>query len=74
MTVFRVKRDYLNGKWIENHPNPVIEVRASNAKEAAEFACGTTLKTRGHAGEYRAKVWPLGGVRYAHEIAHFYTA
>jgi len=74
MSIFRVKRDYLNGMWIKNHPNPVVEVMAVDAKNAAEIVCGVPLKTRGHGGEYCAKVWPLGGVRHAHQIAHFYSA
>ena len=74
MKMFRVKVDYAGGKWVKNHPQPVVEVLASNAKEAAELACGATLRSKGRAGEYRAQVWPLGGVRHAHQIAHFYSA
>jgi phosphoglycerate dehydrogenase-like enzyme len=74
MTVFRVKVDYVRGKWLKNHPYPVVEVLASNAKEAAELVCGMALRDKGRACEYRAQVWPLGGVRQAHEIAHFYSA
>jgi hypothetical protein len=73
MTIFKVKVDYAGGKWVKDHPHPVVEVLASNPKEAAELACGTVLRDKGKACEYRAQVWPLGGVRYAHEIAHFYS-
>lgn len=73
MQTFRVKHDYERGKWIKNYPVPVIEIRAPSAQEAAERVCGTRLRTKGHAGQYRAKVWPLGGVRRGHEIAHFYS-
>jgi hypothetical protein len=74
MTVFRVKVDYVGGKWAKDHPCPIVEVLAFNAKEAAEFACGMALRNKGRACQYRAQVWPLGGVRHAHEIAHFYSA
>lgn len=74
MTVFRVKLDYVDGKWIKNHPHPIVEVRTATAKEAAELACGAILRSKGPAGEYRAQVWPLGGVRNPHQIAHFYSA
>jgi hypothetical protein len=71
MKTFRVKLDYVDGKWIKNHPRPVVEVLAATAKEAAELACGETLRSK---GRYRAQVWPLGGVRHAHQISHFYSA
>ena len=58
MTVFKVKVDYDCGKWIKEHPRPIVEVLAANAKEAAEIACGTKLRSEGHATEYRAQVWP----------------
>lgn len=74
MSIFRVQCDYLNGIWTKDHPHPVVEVLAATAKEAAELVCGMKLKTRGHAGQYSAKVWPVGGVRDAHQIAHFYSA
>ncbi len=73
MTIFKAKVDYAGGKSVKNHPRPVVEVRASNAKEAAELACGVALRDKGRACEYRAQVWPLGGVRYAHKVAHFYS-
>jgi hypothetical protein len=73
MQIFRVKHDYERGMWIENHPRPVIDILAANAKEAAERVCGTPLRNKGRPGEYRAKVWPFGGVKHAHEIAHFYS-
>jgi hypothetical protein len=60
MQIFRVKRDYERGLWLKDHPHPVIDIFAANVKEAAERVCGTTLKDQGRAGEYRAKVWPLG--------------
>jgi hypothetical protein len=74
MQLFRVKRDYDGGKWVKNHPHPVVEVFAASAREAAELVCGGSLRDKGRACEYRAQVWPLGGVRYANEIAHFYSA
>ncbi len=73
MTLFRVKVDYEHGKWIKNHSRPVVDVLASDAKEAAEFACGTKLLNRGRPNQYRAQVWPSGGVRNAREIAHFFS-
>lgn len=73
MKTFRVKLDYVDGKWVKNHPRPVVEVLAATAKEAAELACGETLRSKGRAGEYRAQVWPFGGVRHAHQISHFYS-
>lgn len=73
MQIFRVKHDYECGMWIKNHARPVIDIRAANAKEAAEGVCGTTLRNEGRPSEYRAKVWPLGGVRHPHEIAYFYS-
>ena len=73
MAIFKVKVDYADGKWVKNHPRPVVEVCACNAKEAAQLALGETLTdTKGP--EYRAQVWPLGGVRRADEITHFYSA
>src|SRR5262245_41868337 len=74
MQIFKVKVDYDRGKWVRNHPNPVVEVHAPGAREAAELACGMPLSESGNMHQYRAQVWPLGGVRYAHEIAHFYFA
>jgi len=47
MSIFRVKRDYLNGMWIKNHPNPVVEVMAVDAKNAAEIVCGEVDPGRG---------------------------
>jgi hypothetical protein len=74
MAIFKVKVDYAGGKWVPDHPQPIIEVRAANAREAAEFACGVPLRQGARADQYRAQVWPLGGVRHAHEISHFYSA
>ncbi len=74
MSIFKVKVDYAVGMWVKDHPHPVVEVPASNAKDAAEFVCGIRLKNTGSVYEYRAQVWPLGGVRRAHEISHFYSA
>jgi hypothetical protein len=74
MPVFNVKVDYDCGKWVKDHPRPVVEVLAASAKDAAELVCGVELRSKGHANEYRAQVWPLGGVRHAHQIAHFYSA
>jgi len=68
-----VRIAYANGKWVKNHPHPVVEVVASNAKAAAELVCGVMLRNKGHLHEYRAQVWPVGGVRHAHEISHFYS-
>ena len=68
MQIFRVKHDYERGMWIENHLRPVTDILAANAKEVAERVCGTTLRNKGRPGEYRAKVWPLGGVKHAHEL------
>jgi hypothetical protein len=73
MRIFRVKRDYERGIWLKDHPNPVIDICAGSAQDAAERVCGTTLRNRGRADEYRAKVWPLGGVRLAREIEHYYS-
>ena len=74
MRRFRVKHDYGDdGKWIPDHPNPVVEVAAAHAREAAEKICGTALMTRGKLGKYRAQVWPVGGVRTPDEISHFYS-
>jgi hypothetical protein len=72
MAIFRVKVDYDHGKHIPDCPQPIVEVLAANAQEAAELACGVPLRRTGRAGQYRAQVWPLGGVRHAHEISHFY--
>jgi hypothetical protein len=74
MPIFNVKRDYDHGLWISNHPHPIVEIDAPDAKTAAEIVCGTELRSKGRAGEYRAQVWPLGGVRNAHQIEHFYLA
>jgi hypothetical protein len=74
MPNFNVKRDYDHGLWIADHPHPIVEIDAPDAKTAAEMVCGTELRENGQAGSYRAQVWPLGGVRYAHQIAHFYSA
>jgi hypothetical protein len=73
MRIFRVKVDYVQGRWDPNHPNPIVEVLASDAKEAAESACGRSLRAHGRLGEYCAQVWPVGGVRRASEIAHFFS-
>jgi hypothetical protein len=74
MTAYKVKVDYFGGRWVKDHPHPVVEVLAGNAKEAAESACGMALRTKGRAAQYCAQVWPLGGVRHAHQIAPFYSA
>jgi hypothetical protein len=74
MQIFRVKHDYNLGLWVKDHPEPTIDVCAGSAKEAAERACGTPLRNEGRPGEYRAKVWPSGGVRRATEISHFYCS
>jgi hypothetical protein len=74
MQFFRVKRDYDGGKWIKAHFHPVVEVRATTAKEAAELVCGVSLREKGRPGEYRAQVWPSGGVQHARQISHFYSA
>jgi len=34
MTVFKVKVDYDCGKWIKEHPRPIVEVLAANGVEA----------------------------------------
>jgi hypothetical protein len=74
MRRFRVKHDYDDeGKWIPGHPNPVVEVMAAHASEAAEKVCNTALMAEGKLGKYRAQVWPVGGVRAPHEISHFYS-
>jgi hypothetical protein len=57
MRYFRVKADYQSGMWLKDHPCPVIEVRAANAKEAAEFVCGASLQHKGRVDQYRAQVW-----------------
>jgi hypothetical protein len=49
MAIFRVKLDYDGGKWIKNHPHPIVEVFASDAQEAAELACGMPLRRAGRA-------------------------
>lgn len=72
MPIYRVKQDYNHGKWIKDHPNPIVEVRAANEQEAAETVCGMKLRDKGSAAQYCAQVWPLGGARQPHEIAHFY--
>lgn len=74
MPIFKVKRDYDDhGIWMSEHPRPIVETDASDAKAAAEMVCGTSLRDRGQPGHYRAQVWPLGGVRRAGEIKRFYS-
>jgi hypothetical protein len=73
MRIFRVQCDYENGRWVTDHPQPVVEVHATGPKEAAERVCAAPLRNNGRHGELRAKVWPLGGVRRSHEILHFYS-
>jgi hypothetical protein len=72
----RVKPDYREGVWIENHPDAIIEVGVSNEKElegAVERLCGEPLHANGPYTKYRAQAWPVGGVRYAHEIKYFFS-
>jgi hypothetical protein len=73
MGTYKVKRDYVGGVWVKDHPNPVVEVRAANADEAAKAVIGGELRRKGRRDRYCAQVWPLGGVRRAEEIGHFYT-
>ena len=74
MNYYRVKRDYVRGLWDANYPHPpVVTVLASSAEEAATLVCGVPLRKRGKRGEYRAQVWPLGGVRRPERIEHFYS-
>jgi hypothetical protein len=73
MSIYKVKRDYEGGMWVKDHPNPVVEVRAANADEAAKLVLGKELHRKGTQDQYCAQAWPLGGVRRADEIAHFYS-
>jgi hypothetical protein len=73
MNTYKVKRDYKCGIWVKDHPDPVVEVRAANADEAAKLVLGKDLRRKGHLNQYCAQVWPLGGVQRAKEIAHFYS-
>jgi hypothetical protein len=74
MSIYKVKRDYEGGIWVKNHPDPIVEVRASNPDEAVESVFGRRLSRRGRKEQYCAQVWPMGGVRHAHQIEHFYSA
>lgn len=74
MPKFKVKHDYDHGRWISNHPHAVVEIDAPDAKTAAEKVCGIALRESGQKGNYRAQVWPFGGVRHSHQISHFYSA
>jgi hypothetical protein len=72
MNYYRVKSDYVRGLWDANGPS-VVTVRAINAEEAATLVCGGPLRKRGKPCEYRAQVWPLGGVRHPNQIERFYA-
>jgi hypothetical protein len=74
MNYYRVKSDYVRGLWDANHRGPsVVTVRAMNAEVAAMRVCGGPPRKRGKPCDYRAQVWPLGGVRDPNQIEHFYT-